>query len=88
MSERDLFARAQQGDEQAYEDLVRRYQRVAFRTAYLITGDVTDRLTGRGLLPDGDGGGDVRVRLSAASRHDRDGRCDVGKRCQATIPRW
>lgn len=36
--ERAVIERAQRGDASAYEELVRRYQGVAFRTAYLITG--------------------------------------------------
>lgn len=36
--ERAVIERAQRGDAGAYEELVRRYQGVAFRTAYLITG--------------------------------------------------
>ena len=35
----ELVARAQRGDPGAYEDLVRCYQEVAFRTAYLVIGD-------------------------------------------------
>ena len=38
-NERDLIARAQRGDAQAYELLVRQYEQVAFRAAYLITHD-------------------------------------------------
>src|SRR5438128_11236683 len=38
----DLFARAQRGDKAAYEEIVRRYQEVAFRTAYVITGSTAD----------------------------------------------
>jgi len=38
----DLFTRAQRGDKAAYEDIVRRYQDVAFRTAYVITGSSAD----------------------------------------------
>src|SRR2546425_7553532 len=38
----DLFTRAQRGDKAAYEDIVRRYQEVAFRTAYVITGSSAD----------------------------------------------
>jgi RNA polymerase sigma factor (sigma-70 family) len=34
----ELFARAQRGDTAAYEEMVRRYQQIAFRTAYVITG--------------------------------------------------
>jgi len=37
-----LIRRAQSGDASAYEVLVRRYQDIAFRTAYLITGDAGD----------------------------------------------
>jgi RNA polymerase sigma factor (sigma-70 family) len=37
--EQRLIARAQQGDEQAYEALVKQYQEVAFRAAYLVTHD-------------------------------------------------
>jgi len=37
-----LIRRAQSGDASAYEVLVRRYQDIAFRTAYLITGDTGD----------------------------------------------
>ena len=37
-----LVARAVRGDEAAYEDIVRRYQEVAFRTAYVITGSAAD----------------------------------------------
>jgi len=33
----ELFARAQRGDTAAYEEIVQRYQQIAFRTAYLIT---------------------------------------------------
>src|SRR5712692_1381529 len=38
----DLFTRAQRGDKVAYEEIVRRYQEVAFRTAYMITGSSAD----------------------------------------------
>jgi RNA polymerase sigma factor (sigma-70 family) len=38
----ELFARAQRGDAAAYEEIVHRYQQVAFRTAYLITGSTAD----------------------------------------------
>src|SRR5437899_12622102 len=38
----DLFTRAQRGDKAAYEEIVRRYQEVAFRTAYVITGSSAD----------------------------------------------
>lgn len=42
MSERDLVVVAKRGDGRAYEALVRRYQDLAFRTAYLITADAQD----------------------------------------------
>jgi RNA polymerase sigma factor (sigma-70 family) len=38
----ELFARAQRGDTAAYEEIVRRYQQVAFRTAYMITGSAAE----------------------------------------------
>ena len=38
----ELFARAQRGDTAAYEEIVQRYQMVAFRTAYVITGSAAD----------------------------------------------
>src|SRR6202165_6137704 len=38
----DLFARAQRGDQAAYEEIVQRYQQVAFRTAYMITGSAAE----------------------------------------------
>ena len=37
-----LVARAQRGDAAAYEEIVHRYQQVAFRTAYVITGSAAD----------------------------------------------
>jgi len=37
-----LIARAQRGDSAAYEEIVQRYQQVAFRTAYVITGTSAD----------------------------------------------
>ena len=37
-----LIARAQRGDAAAYEEIVQRYQQVAFRTAYVITGSSAD----------------------------------------------
>lgn len=42
MPERDLIEQAKRGDGRAYESLVRRYQDLAFRTAFLITGDEGD----------------------------------------------
>jgi RNA polymerase sigma-70 factor (ECF subfamily) len=38
----DLFARAQRGDVGAFEEIVHRYQLVAFRTAYVITGSAAE----------------------------------------------
>jgi RNA polymerase sigma factor (sigma-70 family) len=38
----ELFARAQRGDSAAYEEIVHRYQQLAFRTAYVITGSAAD----------------------------------------------
>ena len=38
----ELFTRAQRGNQAAYEEIVRRYQEVAFRTAYVITGSAAD----------------------------------------------
>ena len=38
----ELFARAQRGDTAAYEEIVRRYQQLAFRTAYVITGSAAE----------------------------------------------
>src|SRR5205807_6334366 len=38
----ELFTRAQRGDQGAYEEIVRRYQEVAFRTAYVVTGSAAD----------------------------------------------
>jgi RNA polymerase sigma-70 factor (ECF subfamily) len=40
--ESDLFARAQRGDAAAYEEIVQRYQQIAFRTAFVITGSAAD----------------------------------------------
>ncbi|MDQ3043549.1 MAG: sigma-70 family RNA polymerase sigma factor [Chloroflexota bacterium] len=40
--EGDLVLDASRGDHAAFEVLVRRYQALAFRTAYLITGDASD----------------------------------------------
>jgi RNA polymerase sigma-70 factor (ECF subfamily) len=37
-----LIARAQRGDRAAYEEIVQRYQQIAFRAAYVITGSATD----------------------------------------------
>jgi RNA polymerase sigma factor (sigma-70 family) len=38
----NLLARAQRGDAAAYEEIVQRYQQIAFRTAYVITGSAAD----------------------------------------------
>lgn len=38
----ELVARAQRGDEAAYEEIVHRYQDIAFRTAYVISGSAED----------------------------------------------
>jgi RNA polymerase sigma factor (sigma-70 family) len=40
--ESELVERARRGDERAYEELVRAHQGIAFRTAYLVTGDAVD----------------------------------------------
>jgi RNA polymerase sigma factor (sigma-70 family) len=37
-----LIARAVRGDSAAYEEIVQRYQQVAFRTAYVVTGSAAD----------------------------------------------
>lgn len=37
-----LVARAQRGDRAAFEEIVQRYQQIAFRTAYVITGSAAD----------------------------------------------
>jgi RNA polymerase sigma factor (sigma-70 family) len=37
-----LIARAQRQDEAAYEEIVQRYQQIAFRTAFVITGSAAD----------------------------------------------
>ncbi|TAN31459.1 sigma-70 family RNA polymerase sigma factor [bacterium] len=38
----ELLARARRGEAAAYEEIVQRYQQVAFRTAYVITGSAAD----------------------------------------------
>jgi RNA polymerase sigma-70 factor (ECF subfamily) len=40
--EAELVARAQRGDEDAYEELVRMHQEIAFRVAYVHTGSAAD----------------------------------------------
>jgi RNA polymerase sigma-70 factor, ECF subfamily len=42
LDERELVARAQRGDVDAYEELVRAYQGIAFRTAYVLAGNAAD----------------------------------------------
>ncbi len=42
--EANLIARVQHGDLQAYEGLVRQYESIAFRTAFLITRDQQDAI--------------------------------------------
>ena len=42
LEDAELVARARGGEVAAYEDLVRRYQELAFRTAYLITGQAPE----------------------------------------------
>jgi RNA polymerase sigma-70 factor (ECF subfamily) len=41
-SDEDLVERARRGSAAAYEELVRRYGQLAFRTAYLVTGSAPD----------------------------------------------
>ena len=40
--EADLLARAQRGDQGAFEEIVNRYQQLAFRVAYVITGSAPE----------------------------------------------
>jgi RNA polymerase sigma factor (sigma-70 family) len=40
--EAELLARAQRGDQGAFEEIVQRYQQVAFRVAYVITGSAAE----------------------------------------------
>ena len=42
LEDADLVARAQRGDAAAYEELVTRYQGIAFRTAYVLAGSAAD----------------------------------------------
>lgn len=42
LEEAELVERAKRGDTEAYTEIVRRYQELAFRTAYVITGDAQD----------------------------------------------
>jgi RNA polymerase sigma factor (sigma-70 family) len=42
VTEAELIARAKRGDAAAYEELVRTYQGIAFRTAWLVAGNAAD----------------------------------------------
>lgn len=42
LAEAELVARAQRGDERAFETLIRPYEEIAFRVAYLITGGAAE----------------------------------------------
>jgi RNA polymerase sigma factor (sigma-70 family) len=42
LTEPELIERAKRGDQDAYGDLVHAYQGIAFRTAYLLTGNAAD----------------------------------------------
>jgi RNA polymerase sigma factor (sigma-70 family) len=42
LDESDLVERARRGDREAYGELVRAYQAIAFRTAYLVAGGATE----------------------------------------------
>jgi RNA polymerase sigma-70 factor (ECF subfamily) len=42
LDETELVGRAQRGDLRAWEEIVRRYQGIAFRTAYLLCGSAAD----------------------------------------------
>ena len=42
LEDRELVERAKRGDLGAYEELVQRYQGIAFRTAYVVTGSAAD----------------------------------------------
>jgi RNA polymerase sigma-70 factor (ECF subfamily) len=42
LDDAELVARAQRGDAAAYEELVTRYQGIAFRTAYVLAGSAAD----------------------------------------------
>ena len=41
LTEAELVERARRGDQEAYEEIVRAHQGIAFRTAYLLAGDAT-----------------------------------------------
>ncbi|HYL71657.1 MAG TPA: sigma-70 family RNA polymerase sigma factor, partial [Candidatus Dormibacteraeota bacterium] len=40
--EAELFTRAQRGEQRAFEEIVQRYQQMAFRVAYAITGSAAE----------------------------------------------
>ncbi|TML90939.1 MAG: RNA polymerase sigma factor [Actinobacteria bacterium] len=42
LEERELVLRAQRGDARAYEEIVRTHQQIAFRVAYLVTGNAAE----------------------------------------------
>ena len=42
LEERELVLRAQRGDALAYEEIVRTHQQIAFRVAYLVTGNAAE----------------------------------------------
>lgn len=42
LTDADLIEQARRGDVTAYEELVRRYQEICFRTAYLVCGDADE----------------------------------------------
>jgi RNA polymerase sigma-70 factor (ECF subfamily) len=42
LSDAELMERARQGDVAAFEELVRRYEHIAFRTAFLVCGDADE----------------------------------------------
>jgi RNA polymerase sigma-70 factor (ECF subfamily) len=42
LEERELVLRAQRGDDRAFEELVRSHRQMAFRVAYLVTGNAAD----------------------------------------------
>jgi RNA polymerase sigma factor (sigma-70 family) len=42
LEEADLVEHAKEGDAEAYAEIVRRYQQLAFRTAYVVTGHAED----------------------------------------------
>jgi RNA polymerase sigma factor (sigma-70 family) len=42
VTEERLISRARDGDARAYEELVRRHQQIAFRTAFVLTGSAAE----------------------------------------------